>query len=97
MSREERIALEKQLRSMALWKAGWRCEACGGRCDLHVDHIETRALHPRLIFDEATLCVLCLVYHALKTNGIIRVARLPDGTLRVTRPSRWNEPPPRAS
>jgi len=97
MSREERMALEKQLRAIALWKAGWRCEACGGRCDLHVDHIETRALHPRLIFDEANLCVLCLVCHALKTNGIIRVARLSDGTLRVTRPSRWNEPPPRAS
>ena len=96
MTLEERIALEKYLRAKMLWKAGWRCEACGGRCDLHVDHIETRALHPRLIFDEANLCVLCATCHSLKTNGLIRVARLADGTLRVTRPARWNEPPRRA-
>ena len=96
MTPEERFALEKRLRLKTLYEAGWCCEACGARCDLHVDHMKSRALHPALKLDEENLCVLCAVCHELKTNGLIRVARRPDGTLHVRRPRRWNDPPPRA-
>ena len=65
---------------------GWRCVACDKRCDLTVDHIKTRGLYPRLRWDPLNCTTLCNRCHEMKTAGIIRLERLADGSLRITRP-----------
>jgi len=95
MTIAERFERDARFRLEVLWTAGWRCAGCGARCELEVDHIRTRALNPRLRWDVTNGCVLCASCHAAKTTGLLRVERLPDGSLAFARPSRWKRPPER--
>jgi 5-methylcytosine-specific restriction endonuclease McrA len=95
-SNEERLERDRTFRLEALWQAGWRCVACGARCRLEVDHIRSRARHPRLRWDPSNRAVECSVCHGLKTSGILRIDPGVDGgPPRVSRPSKWNRPPER--
>jgi len=66
---------------------GWKCLACGARCDLQVDHVKSRALYPALRWDPRNVWSTCARCHSMKSDGILKVERLPDGRLRITRPS----------
>ena len=78
-----------------LWLSGWRCEVCGARWDLTIDHVESRAQAPKRRWDRSNGACLCGGCHDLKTNGLLRIRRRPDGTLEIRRPSESNRPPER--
>jgi len=78
-----------------LWLSGWRCEVCGARCELTIDHTESRAQAPSRRWDRSNRACLCGGCHEMKTKGLIRTRRRSDGTLEVRRPSKRNEPPER--
>lgn len=49
----------KRLRYKTIAKFGGKCQACGNRGEIHVDHIKPIATHPHMAYDEDNLQILC--------------------------------------
>lgn len=49
----------EELRYEVLKERRPQCECCGGRQEIHVDHIKSRFMHPWLALDKSNLQILC--------------------------------------
>ena len=59
------------LRFEALRRAGFKCQSCGARGRLEVDHVRSVQVAPELAFDLKNLQVLCPSCHTRKTYAEI--------------------------